>query len=254
MKPLVLLAAVGLAAAAVSWAPERVCGQTIASQSQSHSQATVSPSLQPSQATEAQSLSRGLVDEWKFNDNGGGIARDSVGKNNALLEPGDSWVQGIQGSAVHMNGGPESCVGLPPGIVSTLTDFTICTWVRVDINATWNRIFDFGSGTNVYMFLSPDSASNTVRFAITLASNPGEQIIENGAPLSTGVWHHVAVTLSHSLGTLYIDGKIAGVNPGMTVRPCDLGKSTPNYIGRSQWGQDPQCSGPWKTFASTTGR
>ncbi len=91
-------------------------------------------------------------------------------------------------------------------MVSALNDFTISTWVKVDANATWARVFDFGSGTGTYMFLAPASGGTSVRYAITTSSSGGEQQLNRAGNLSTGVWHHLAVTLSGSTGVLYVDG------------------------------------------------
>ena len=61
-------------------------------------------------------------------------------------------------------------VKLPNGIVSSLHDFTISAWVNPAATTTWSRIFDFGSGTGVYMFLAA-SAGSTPRFALTINGN-----------------------------------------------------------------------------------
>jgi hypothetical protein len=85
------------------------------------------------------------------------------------------------------------------------------------------------------MFLAPASSGNTLRYAITTTSTGGEQQINNNAILSTGVWHHVAVTLSGTNGLLYLDGVAVGTNSSMTLRPSILGNTTQNYLGKSQW-------------------
>ena len=107
--------------------------------------------------------------------------------------------------------------------MSSINDFTIATWVKVDVNATWARVFDFGSGTTNYMFLAPSNGSNLVRYAITTGS--GEQGINSSSPLSTGAWHHVAITQTGSLAILYIDGVEAGRNSSMTLKPSSLGRT-----------------------------
>ena len=190
----------------------------------------------------------GLMDYWKFDDNGGPTAIDCVGGYNASLNPGDSWTMGIIKGAVHFNGSSTSYVSVPSGIMGTTSDFTICTWVKVDANAMWNRIFDFGSGTNSYMFLSPYSGDNTVRFAITTSGNNDEERIDSTAPLTVGIWHHVAVTVSQTVGILYIDGIEVGQNNNMTLKPSSLGRTTQDYIGKSQWAADPTLSGAIDDF------
>ena len=46
---------------------------------------------------------------------------------------------------------------------------------------------------------------------------------------------HVAVTLSGSTATLYVDGKSAASNTGMFLAPFRLGGTTFNRLGRSQY-------------------
>ncbi len=61
------------------------------------------------------------------------------------------------------------------------------------------------------------------------------------------MWTHVAVTLSGSVGTLYINGTVAGTNSAMTLTPSSLGSTTLNYIGKSQW-NDPYLNGSVDEF------
>ena len=60
--------------------------------------------------------------------------------------------------------------------------------------------------------------------------------------LATGGWHHVAVTLNGPTGTLYVDGVQVGRNSAMTLKPSDMGATTQNWIGRSQY-NDPYLNG-----------
>ncbi|HUZ06926.1 MAG TPA: LamG-like jellyroll fold domain-containing protein, partial [Candidatus Paceibacterota bacterium] len=178
---------------------------------------------------------------WKFDATSGTTAADSgYGDNPGTLQSGATWVAGLISNAVHLDGTANGYVSLPAGLVSTLNDFTISTWVKVDANATWARVFDFGSGTGSYMFLSPASGGASVRYAIN--SGSGEQQLNRAGNLSTGVWHHLAVTLSGSTGVLYVDGVPANTNLSMTLEPSSLGSTTQNYIGKSQWA-DPNLTG-----------
>jgi hypothetical protein len=158
-----------------------------------------------------------LLAHWKFNETSGTVAADSSGNGrHGTVVGGGSWIAGVQNNAVKLNGS-DGYVGLPQGLVSTLNDFTVSSFVKVDANATWARLFDFGTGTGTYMYLAPASGGNTVRYAITTGSNGGEQQLNSAAPLTTGVWHHVAVTQSGNTGTLYIDGTAVATNPNMSL-------------------------------------
>jgi hypothetical protein len=199
-------------------------------------------------STEASATPEEMFGWWKFDATSGTTAADSgYGGNPGTLQSGATWVVGAISNAVHLDGTANGYVSLPVGLGSALNDFTISTWVKVDANATWARVFDFGSGTGTYMFLSPASGGTSVRYAITTGSSGGEQQLNRAGNLSTGVWHHLAVTLSGSTGVLYVDGVPANTNLSMTLKPSSLGSTTQNYIGKSQWA-DPNLTGSVDDF------
>lgn len=141
------------------------------------------------------------------------------------------------GNAIRLNGPePNQYVELPTGIVNGLTDFTIATWVNraTTSGQTWARIFDFGTGTPVNMFLTVNAGGAGLRFAITTSGSGGEQQITAAPQLPTG-WQHVAVTLSGTTGTLYLNGSPVDTNDNITLNPSSLGNTTQNWIGRSQY-------------------
>jgi hypothetical protein len=153
------------------------------------------------------------------------------------------------------SGGPYSLNGtsdyvdLPDGITSDLHDFSIACWVKLNSLDTWSRIFDFGGDTNVFMMLTPASGNTGYPyFCITTSGNDGEQGINGTDALPTGSWQHLAVTRSGNTGTLYINTQEVGRNTGITLHPADMGNTTNNYIGRSQWSQDPYLNGEVDEF------
>ena len=120
---------------------------------------------------------------------------------------------------------------------------TIAVWVNLAANTStedWERIFDFGAGTGTYMFLTARAVSATktpVRFAITTRGNSSEQNLDGPATLAPNMWHHIAVVLpagASYTGTLYIDGASVATN-NMTLHVADLGATTNNWLGRSQF-------------------
>ncbi|HSB02532.1 MAG TPA: arabinofuranosidase catalytic domain-containing protein [Anaerolineales bacterium] len=173
-----------------------------------------------------------------------GNANDTSGNGlNATLVNGPTFTTGRINQAVSLNGSNQS-VSLPTGIVSNLGDFSIATWVFLNSSSGWNRIFDFGTGTTVNMFLTPQNGStNAVRFAITTSGNGAEQQITGSSALPTGVWTHVAVTKSGNTGTLYVNGSVVGTNNNMTLSPSSLGSTNQNWLGRSQYSADPFLNG-----------
>ncbi|TDD72611.1 carbohydrate-binding protein [Jiangella aurantiaca] len=145
------------------------------------------------------------------------------------------------GNAVQFNsGGANRYAELPVGVVSDLTgDFTIATWInRAATGQDWSRIFDFGSGTGVNMFLTPNAGGAPgLRYAIK-PQGASEQQITYNQELPAG-WHHVAVTLSGTTGTLWLDGAPVATNANMTFNPAELGETTQNWLIRSQYAADP---------------
>lgn len=188
-----------------------------------------------------------------FNEASGTNAADGSGRGmHSTLFNGPARVTGKGGNAVDLSGSSQY-ISLPAAPVNTLNNFTIAAWVNLDAVSQYARIFDFGSGTNSYMFLTPRSADNTVRFAITTSGLSGEQRINGTAPLPTGAWTHIAVTLSGSTGILYVNGVAVGSNPNMTLSPQSLGATTQNWIGRSQFSADPYLDGRVDDFRIYSG-
>ena len=98
------------------------------------------------------------------------------------------------------------------------------------------------------MFLTPQNGSTTrLRFGITTNSAGGEQQITGPAALTTGVWHHVAVTRNGLTGILYLNGVAVGTNSAVTISPSNLGSTANNYLGKSQWA-DPYFNGQLDEF------
>ncbi len=147
-------------------------------------------------------------------------------------------VPGKIGNAVQLSGNGEY-IDLPNGIVSGLHDFTISAWVNPSANTPWSRLFDFGTGTNDYMFLTLSAGGGPLRFAITTSGNGAEQQLNAPGTLPLNTWSHVAVTLSGSTGTLYVNGQPVATNSNMTLNPAALGTTNNNWIGRSQFSADP---------------
>ena len=190
----------------------------------------------------------------KFDESGGTSAADATGHGwIGTLVNGATRVAGYSSNAVSFNSGASNYVSLPTGVVSNLNSFSIAAWVKLNANGTWARLFDFGTGNSNYMFLSPVAAGNTLRFAITTTAGAGEQMINYSGSLSTGVWHHVAITLSAGTGILYVDGAPVATNSAITLTPSDLGSTTQNWLGRSQYPADAYLNGAVDDFRIYSG-
>jgi len=186
---------------------------------------------------------------YKLDETTGNIVTDSSGNAHAGTANGThAWVAGQVGNALSFDGA-SAFVTAPSGVVSTLTAITIATWVEVDATTSWQRILDFGNSTMVYMFLVPrSSTTGTVRFAITVSGATGEQVLDGSSALPTGVWKHVAVVLDGQRASLYIDGALESFKNSFTMRPIDLGTTTNNWLGRSEYTVDPYFKGKLDDF------
>ncbi|MEN6338102.1 MAG: LamG domain-containing protein, partial [Phycisphaerales bacterium] len=143
------------------------------------------------------------------------------------------------GKALNFNGS-STYVDLPIGpLMPTLDSVTIATHVNFSGGAgSWQRIFDFGTGTTNYMFLCPrQSTAGAMRFVIR-STTVAEQIMDAPAAMPVG-WRHVAVTIDSATMTmkLYLDGEQVG-SAATKLLPKDLGVTTQNWLGRSQYVAD----------------
>jgi fibronectin type 3 domain-containing protein len=184
----------------------------------------------------------------KFDQSSGAVAADSSsGARHATLVNGPGFVAGISGNAVNLAASSSQHAKLPSGILSGLTDFTLSTWIKVNTFANWQRIFDFGSGTNNFMFLAAQgpAGAGRPRFAIRTPS-VAEQRFDSSIALTAGVWTHIALIRSGTTVSLYINGSLAGSGT-ITLNPADLGATTQNYLGKSQF-NDPHLNAAFDDF------
>ncbi|TRX11278.1 LamG-like jellyroll fold domain-containing protein [Flavobacterium gawalongense] len=188
----------------------------------------------------------GQVTYLKFDELSGTRSIDSWGANHGTLNTTASRAEGRNGQALKLDGTSTSYATLPTGIVSTLADYSISAWVNMDALANWMRVFDFGTGTSKYMFLSAQAGtSGQVRFAIKNGGSEQGITYNYTVPLKT--WTHFAITQSGSTCSMYINGALVASNTAITIKPSDLGSTNLNYLGKSQW-NDPMFKGAIDEF------
>jgi hypothetical protein len=191
-----------------------------------------------------------VVHRWSFATDAG----DSVGRANGSLE-GEATVSD---GRVVLNG-TTAYVALPiGGTMEKLTNSTFEVWVTWDqMQRAWLRIFDFGTGPGASMYVTPrngrsdaGSSTNTLRFTITPEADPGEQQVNTPDRFPVGAETHVALTIDADadVARLYVNGSLVGTQEGLTYSPSDLGNTTRNWLGRSQFGSDPYFRGSISEF------
>lgn len=168
--------------------------------------------------------------ENSLNDN-------SVNGNHAVMpsetvyETRSTYVK--EGEAILSLNDGKSFVQLP-STIGNHNNLTISCWVRRSSTATWERIFDFGNGTDQYIFLTPSNGTK-----MRLEMKNGNTTEGVNVPILSGT-KHLAVTLDGDNGVacVYVNGELKGTLEGMTIKPSDI-KGVCNYIGRSQFSNDP---------------
>ena len=126
---------------------------------------------------------------------------------------------------------------LPPKVADHQS-LTVCTWVYWQGGKAWQRLFDFGNGTDQYLFLTPSNYTE-MRFAI---KNGGEEQTLSTNNLPTYKWKHIAVTMGENGVTLYIDGEAVAQSDAIDIRPSDF-HPVLNLVGYSQFPTDPVFTG-----------
>jgi regulation of enolase protein 1 (concanavalin A-like superfamily) len=192
-----------------------------------------------------------LAGWWKFDEGEGKLAVDSSGHGrHGTILGGTQWIEGYDGGALRLNGS-DGYVALPiDDVVGSCSSMTVTTWTNWrGTGGAWQRVFDFGTGTTFNMMVTPANGANgNLRFVITVESYNNEQQLNAVNPQPTG-WHHVAVSINgRTRGMeMFVDGQ--SVATGMTnVLPKDLGQTTQNWIGRSQYPADAFYSGSVDDF------
>jgi hypothetical protein len=177
-----------------------------------------------------------------FDESSGTSAADSSGNGHAgTLVGGAAHVAGKIGNAVSLDGA-SGYVSLPNDLMSDVSDCTIAAWVNWNGGNAWTRIFDFGAGTGRWVMLTAKNSAGVMRFATTV-NGYGNSQVDGNVALPTGQWTHVAVTLSGTAATLYLNGAVIGTSSNVVHAPWRIGPTAQNWIGRSQYSADPYFNG-----------
>jgi len=171
-------------------------------------------------------------------------ARDHMDVRNGQLMNGAATGSDPDRGGILTLDGANDYVHLPNSVAN---GNTFAAWVKWNGGDDWQRIFDFGDGTNRYHFLTPRAPNGKMRYAITFTGPGGENQIDAPTALPSNSWCHVAVSVEPGRGTLYLNGRPLATNNSMTQLPSQFLVRS-NNIGRSQWGPDAYFSGQIDSF------
>lgn len=196
-----------------------------------------------------------LLHRYSFN----GDANDSVGgahgtlMNSAYIADGELVLPNPvpPAATTPSSSAAGAYLALPPDLTTNLKAITWEVWITDDGSANWSRVFDFGSGTTRYMFLSvPGAGVTQTRVAYNAGAGETTHLLTwttgaGGRP-QVGKKTHIVVTTDAETwrGVLYVDGVPVAVSAtGFTNSPFHVGSTTNNWLGRSQFGGDPYWGG-----------
>jgi hypothetical protein len=182
----------------------------------------------------------GPVGWWKLDEKTGTtVADSSINKNHGTLMNNPTPTTGQIDGGILFDA-TDDYIALPIGaVIETLGSSTFAVWANYTRSGgAWQRIFDIGTGESVNMFLCPAiGGSNTgvMRFAMTIGGSGAESQLSAPEQLATG-WHHIAVVIDAEAMDMemYLDG-VSIVTAATARLPKDLGVTTQNWLGRSEY-------------------
>ena len=179
-----------------------------------------------------------MVARWTFNNN---INDETANMMDAAIYGTATYAEGHKAETKSLTlNGSDTWLQLPYEVAGS-DELTIAMWVKwTNSSKTWTRLFDFGTDTDHYMFLTPKADNNVMRLA--LKNGGSEQTLDCPSRLSAAKWVHVAVTFGKDSVAIYLNGEKAASTTSITIKPSETGAIL-NYIGRSQFSSDPLFQG-----------
>jgi hypothetical protein len=203
---------------------------------------------------------QGLVAYYPCEQATGTTLPDLSGKNHdGTLAGATGFAAGQVGNALVLtatngiDGGTSSggYATLAAGLLLGATEMTVSAWFKINSTVGYDnfqRVFDFGTSSSTSsMYFTPRNASGLPQFTIRFRPEAGAEIkqdlISTGSAIAANVWYHVAVLLDATGGHIYLNGVSVASSTTMTMRPADLGAMPNNWIGRSEFPNDPYFDG-----------
>ena len=117
-------------------------------------------------------------------------------------------------------------------------DFTTEAWAFIRQHRNNARLFDFGNGPGSDVIAMALSIFSDGPPYCLVFNNSEQSDLEAPDVLSTGVWTHVAFSLSGSVGKIFVNGQPVATNNSMNLPRALI--RTNNYVGLSNWPGDDQ--------------
>ncbi|KNY25606.1 DUF6055 domain-containing protein [Pseudobacteroides cellulosolvens] len=189
---------------------------------------------------------------YEFGTSSSVFARDKYGVTHGIIRGNPLWSASSEGHSgiLQLNGDNQYVV--LENSVSDLKDIEIRATVRWDGGTANQRLFNFGSSQDKYMYLTPSDENGKVKFEIRNGNNVKTMVAD--ASLPVGSWVDLRLVLTGDTGILYINNTPAAVQNDININPEDLNapnvnsQSNSNYIGRGILPEQPLFKGAVDSF------
>ena len=212
-------------------------------------------------------LHAGLVERWTFD----GLPNANNGTTSAGINGGVATIRGAGASLVTggitLPGGSsatQAYIDLPNGLVSSRTNLTVQVWLTITSQQTWQRVFDFGSGTageitgpggtatgQNYITLTPNRVGTLgdCRADVNLLQVGGpSNILDNTRTITTGtrylftyVWQQ---TGAQAVQRWYLNDTLVAQSAPFTATLAQV-QDVNDWLGRSNWTADSNTAGTY---------
>lgn len=218
----------------------------------------VNPLWSPATAT--------LANHWNFNGN---LNDTSNGATATLVDPDANPAAGgggvLSGTDVLLGGGARTTsaylkLGSGGLLAGRKTPVTIELWATRAGIQNWGRIFDFGSGSTEYLFMSWTRGTTSTQDRVEWKDVVTAGVNDTVAPYTTGIAHHIVLTIeprAGAAGTTRVTWYAAPAgNPSLgaaqgtfdTANTLNQLNDSFNYLGRSQYAADNTANARYDDF------
>ncbi len=143
------------------------------------------------------SAAGGLVGWWKFDDGGGTVAKDSSGLgNDGAIKGGTTWVPGIMGGALQLNGSGYVVIDSVLNDI-TGTNITLSVWIKTT-SASEGNVFAANDASSGYALMFGIQGGNPYRWDTADAQYP--------PAVNDNQWHMLTLVRNGGTAYIYVDG------------------------------------------------
>jgi sugar lactone lactonase YvrE len=207
---------------------------------------------QPYATYESAVAADGPVAQYRFDDAvGSSTLADSAGSftasNSGIVLGGEGPFGGSKSGSFS----GLAFASLPSNPLAGATAFSAEGWVDWTGGSSYKQsVFDFGSSSTNYMYLTPASALTGHKMLFEIRTSAGTVFQVTAPTLKSKAWEYVAVTeTSSGTLTLYLNGEQVGETTGATITPSSLGSTPDDYLGESLISGEPLFNGSMSNVA-----